>query len=125
MENPSTIAFFIFYLFMSSPTCIVNGIDSNGAKKLFWTLSLRRPKQAIIQDALGGPNTTVWKVARADIKSNLGTQFGQVSILNDLITAEPDRNLKPLGRAQGLITSADLRESSLAMNLNFVFTRGE
>ncbi|KAL0463656.1 UNVERIFIED_CONTAM: Dirigent protein 1 [Sesamum latifolium] len=99
------------------------------AEKWFRNLSQRREKVAklrfYIQDVLGGPNATIWEVARSDITSLSHTTFGQIRVLDDLITAEPDRNSEKLGRAQGLITSADLRESALAMNLNFVFTAGK
>lgn len=78
-----------------------------------------------LQDALGGPNATVTEVARSDVTAASATSFGQVRILDDLITAEPDRNSKKLGRAQGMITFTGLDESALTMNLNFYFTSGE
>ncbi|KAK4476376.1 hypothetical protein RD792_015526 [Penstemon davidsonii] len=79
-----------------------------------------------LQDALGGgSNDTVWEVARAQITPNSTTSFGQVRVLDDLITAQPDRNSEKLGRAQGMITSSGLDESALTMNLNFYFTSGE
>ncbi|KAL3815084.1 hypothetical protein ACJIZ3_016352 [Penstemon smallii] len=79
-----------------------------------------------LQDALGvGSNETVWEVARAQITPNSITSFGQVRVLDDLITAQPDRNSEKLGRAQGVITFSDLDESALTMNLNFYFTSGE
>ncbi|KAL0396843.1 UNVERIFIED_CONTAM: Dirigent protein 11 [Sesamum calycinum] len=99
------------------------------AENWFRNLSQRRERVAklrfYIQDVLGGPNATIWEVARSEITSVSHTTFGQIRVLDDLITAEPDRNSEKLGRAQGLITSADLRESALAMNLNFVFTAGK
>ncbi|KAI3467156.1 hypothetical protein Pfo_023819 [Paulownia fortunei] len=103
--------------------------EAKEAEKWFQNLSQLKEKVAklhfYVQDALGGPNATIWEVARAEITSVSPTMFGQVRVLDDLITAEPDRNSEKLGRAQGLITSADLRESGLAMNINFVFTAGE
>lgn len=99
------------------------------ADNWFRNMSARKEKAArlrfYIQDALGEPNATVWEVARAEITSSSRTGFGQVRVLDDLITAEADRNSKKLGRAQGLITFADLDIPALAMNLNFVFTSGE
>ncbi|KAG8391252.1 hypothetical protein BUALT_Bualt01G0168800 [Buddleja alternifolia] len=77
-----------------------------------------------VQDALGGPNATVWEVARSEITSTKTTSFGQVRVLDDVITAEPDRNSDKLGRAQGVITFAGLEESALTMSLNFYFTSG-
>ncbi|KAK4437664.1 Dirigent protein 23 [Sesamum alatum] len=78
-----------------------------------------------IQDALGGPNATVWEVARSEITSESPSSFGQILVVDDLITATPDPNSMALGRAQGLITSADLQVLALNMNLNFYFTQGE
>ncbi|KAL8518331.1 hypothetical protein ACS0TY_009631 [Phlomoides rotata] len=125
---------FLKFLIISSLMCIANAqsISREAAKDAdnwFRNRSYRREKTArlrfYIQDALGEPNATVWEVARAEITSSSPFGFGQVRVLDDLITAEPDRNSKKLGRAQGLITFAGLDESALAMNLNFVFTAGE
>ncbi|CAA2958129.1 Hypothetical predicted protein [Olea europaea subsp. europaea] len=77
-----------------------------------------------VQDELSGANATVYDVARSNITSTSPTSFGQVRVVDDLVTAEPDRNSKRVGRAQGLITSSDLQESALTMHLNFVFTSG-
>lgn len=78
-----------------------------------------------VQDLLSGENETVYEVARASITSNSNTDFGQIRVLDDLMTAEPDRNSEKVGRAQGLITSSDLEISALTMNLNFYFTSGK
>ncbi|KAI3445022.1 hypothetical protein Pfo_001687 [Paulownia fortunei] len=78
-----------------------------------------------IQDALGGSNATVWEVARSQITSTSATSFGQVRVLDDLITAEPDPNSEKLGRAQGVITLSGLEESALTMSLNLCFTSGK
>ncbi|CAA2958131.1 Hypothetical predicted protein [Olea europaea subsp. europaea] len=77
-----------------------------------------------VQDELGGENPTVLEVARSNITSTSTTSFGQVRVLDDLVTAGPDRTSEKVGRAQGLITFSDLQESALTMNLNFVFTSG-
>ncbi|KAL2477087.1 Dirigent protein 21 [Forsythia ovata] len=78
-----------------------------------------------VQDELSGPNKTVWEVSRSNITSISPTSFGQVRVLDDLLTAGPEKNSTKLGRAQGLITFADLNESALAMNINFVFSTGK
>ncbi|KAK6120793.1 hypothetical protein DH2020_045469 [Rehmannia glutinosa] len=78
-----------------------------------------------LQDALGGSSATVWEVARSAITASSTVSFGQVRVLDDLITAEPDRNSEKLGRAQGMITFSGLEESALTMSLNFYFTSGE
>ncbi|KAL6529256.1 hypothetical protein OROGR_014879 [Orobanche gracilis] len=77
-----------------------------------------------VQDALSGPKATVWEVARASITSKSSTTFGQVSVVDDLLTVSPDPNSEEMGRVQGLITSADMKVSGIAMNLNFIFTSG-
>ncbi|GFP84853.1 dirigent protein 1 [Phtheirospermum japonicum] len=78
-----------------------------------------------LQDALGGPSATVYEVARSDITATSAASFGQVRVLDDLITARPDRDSQHLGRAQGMITFTGLDESALTMSLNFYFTAGE
>ncbi|KAK4437663.1 Dirigent protein 21 [Sesamum alatum] len=96
-----------------------------------WFQNICRGKEKVaklhfyVQDLLSGENTTVYEVARASITSNSPTAFAQVRVLDDLLTAEPDINSEVVGRVQGLITSADLETSALAMNLNFVFTSGQ
>ncbi|XP_057811343.1 dirigent protein 22-like [Salvia miltiorrhiza] len=98
------------------------------AEKWFRNVSQRKEKfvklRLYIQDALGGPNATIWEVARAEVTAASPTSFGQVRVFDDLVTAEPDRNSAKLGRAQGLITSAGFHESAFAMNLNLVFMAG-
>ncbi|KAL0334608.1 UNVERIFIED_CONTAM: Dirigent protein 11 [Sesamum radiatum] len=77
-----------------------------------------------VQDRLKGDNQTVHEVARANITSNSATSFGSVRVLDNPMTAGPDINSEPVGRFQGLVTSADLQILSFAMNINFVFTSG-
>ncbi|XP_051146237.1 dirigent protein 22-like [Andrographis paniculata] len=78
-----------------------------------------------VQDALGGPNATVWEVATAEITGNSSTQFGQIRVLDDKLTSSPKRNSTEVGRIQGLITSSGFGEYALTMNLNVWFTAGE
>ncbi|KAL0342731.1 UNVERIFIED_CONTAM: Dirigent protein 21 [Sesamum calycinum] len=56
-----------------------------------------------IQDFIGGRNETVYEVARASITSTSPTSFGLVQVLDDVMTAGPDMNSKPLGRFQGVL----------------------
>ncbi|KAL2460038.1 Dirigent protein 23 [Abeliophyllum distichum] len=79
--------------------------------------------QIFIQDELGGKNKTVWEVARSSITANSPTLFGQVRVLDDLITAGPSRTSEKIGRAQGLITSADLKEPALGNELELYIYR--
>ncbi|KAL2460040.1 Dirigent protein 21 [Abeliophyllum distichum] len=96
-----------------------------------WFRNVCRGKEKIVkihfyvQDVLSGPNKTVWEVSRSNITSISPTSFGQVRVLDDLITAGPEKNSTELGRLQGLITFADLKESALAMNINVVFSKGK
>ncbi|KAK4493323.1 hypothetical protein RD792_017789 [Penstemon davidsonii] len=114
-----------FFLAFSSTCAIAKG--HNGEKS--WREAFCQGKETTtklhfyLQDVLGGPNATVWEVAKSPI-SNSATSFGQIRVLDDLITQTPKPNSKKLGRAQGLITFADLDVSALNMNLNFVFTAG-
>ncbi|KAL0383965.1 UNVERIFIED_CONTAM: Dirigent protein 4 [Sesamum radiatum] len=77
-----------------------------------------------VQDLLAGENKTVFVVANASITADSPSDFGQVRVLDDLVTVGPDYYSTPIARAQGLITYADLNVAALAMNMNFVFTSG-
>ncbi|KAL6538888.1 hypothetical protein OROMI_025214 [Orobanche minor] len=95
------------------------------SRKIYLSNQIRPSKvHFYVQDALSGPNATVWEVARTSITWNSSTSFGQVSVVDDLITVSPDPNSEEMGRAQGLITSADMKVMGIAMNLNFMFTGG-
>ncbi|XP_073127201.1 dirigent protein 22-like [Henckelia pumila] len=77
-----------------------------------------------LQDVQAGINETVFEVARASISANSPSNFGLVRVLDDLVTAGPEKDSEKLGRAQGTITYIDLETSALGMNLNIVFTAG-
>lgn len=129
MDKVSTILILFSLLFLSSTNATSRIQAKDSAEEWFKKLSQKKEKLAklhfYIQDRLGEPNATVWEVASNELTSRSPTSFGQVRVLDDLLTVEPDRNSQKLGRAQGLITFSDLYESALAMNLNFVFTAGE
>ncbi|CAI9764340.1 unnamed protein product [Fraxinus pennsylvanica] len=76
-----------------------------------------------LQDVNGGSNPTVLKVIEAS--ANSATSFGQISMLDDLVTEGPEPDSKKVGRAQGTIGFADLNDTALKMVLNFAFTEGE
>ncbi|KAL3631305.1 hypothetical protein CASFOL_024289 [Castilleja foliolosa] len=121
--------FLILFSFFISATNAISNKQPNEAEK--WVKKyISQPKEKVarlhfyLQDNLSGPDATLWEVARSKITSNSSSGFGQVTVLDDLITAGPDRNSKKLGRAQGIIISSDLQELSLAMNINIVFTAG-
>ncbi|KAK4424061.1 Dirigent protein 21 [Sesamum alatum] len=78
-----------------------------------------------VQDLVGGPNPTVWKVAQSNLSDVLPSGFGVVSVLDNLVTSGPEIDSKEVGRIQGLIGLADFHEKALVMLLNLVFTEGE
>lgn len=96
-----------------------------------WFGNLANAKQKVarirfyVQDVIAGGNATVWEVARANITHTSPSTFGQVVVMDDLITATPDPNSMKLGRGQGILTSMDLQVPALGMNINYFFTAGE
>lgn len=72
-------------------------------------------------DKVTGKNVTVVQVASAPSTNSSPTQFGRVSVIDDLLTQEPEPTSKLLGRAQGLYVSAGQEEAHLLMALTFVF----
>ncbi|XP_011092999.1 dirigent protein 1-like [Sesamum indicum] len=78
-----------------------------------------------LQDLVGGENKTVWRVAQCNLTDVLPSEFGTVSVLDNLVTTGPEIDSQEVGRMQGLIGLADLHEMALAMLLNIVFTEGE
>ncbi|KAL6538887.1 hypothetical protein OROMI_025213 [Orobanche minor] len=113
------------FLILSSLLIAATNVTSRKIYLSSQSNQIRPPKvHFYVQDALSGPNATVWEVARTSITWNSSTSFGQVSVLDDLITVSPDPNSEEMGRAQGLITSADMKVMGIAMNLNFMFTGG-
>ncbi|KAL1554421.1 dirigent protein 11-like [Salvia divinorum] len=79
-----------------------------------------------VQDLrIGHVNATVSEVATASVTADSPYDFGSVHVLDDLVTAGPEFNSRPVGRVQGLTTNADLSTYGIAMNLNFYFTAGK
>lgn len=76
-------------------------------------------------DIRSGAGKAVYEVAKSSITLTSATSFGQVLVVDEKLTSDPYDNLKQIGRLQGLMTSADLTTSGLAINLNFYFTEGE
>ncbi|KZV47249.1 dirigent protein 22-like [Dorcoceras hygrometricum] len=102
-----------------------SNIEEERLKKLINAKEKTAIIHCYVQDALGGPKATVWEVARSVQTVNSPTTFGQVRVVDDLLTAGADRDSEKLGRTQGLITSSDLSEPALTMNLNFYFNAGQ
>ncbi|KAH6812527.1 hypothetical protein C2S51_026289 [Perilla frutescens var. frutescens] len=78
-----------------------------------------------LHDVFGGDKPTVWRVAQCNLSDVLPSGFGKLVVLDNLVTAEPDVNSAVVGRLQGTVGFADLREKALVMLLNLVFTGGE
>ncbi|KAK6159792.1 hypothetical protein DH2020_003173 [Rehmannia glutinosa] len=111
------------------PRAYVTAHSPEPKEAWFRNLCLGKEKVArlrfYVQDAMGGPNATVWEVARSNITSTSPSSFGIVKVIDDVITAGPNPNSMKLGRAQGLVTNSELQELALAMNINFYFNAGE
>lgn len=78
-----------------------------------------------LQDIIGGDKPTVWSVAQCNLTDKLPSKFGKVIVLDNLVTSGGDINSGEMGRMQGTVGMADLREKALVMVLNLVFTKGE
>lgn len=77
------------------------------------------------QDVLSGENPTVWNVAEAQVTASSPTSFGQIKMVDDLLTSGPEADSTFIGRAQGTIGNADLHDTAIQMGLNIVFTEGK
>ncbi|PON36253.1 Disease resistance response protein [Trema orientale] len=75
-------------------------------------------------DIVSGPKPTAVKVAEAKTTNSSSTGFGFVVVIDDPLTEGPERNSKPVGRAQGIYSSASQSDVGLLMVLNYVFTEG-
>ncbi|XP_073128396.1 dirigent protein 22-like [Henckelia pumila] len=128
--NMVVILIMLSMLMVSIPNSYARKQGPNGELEWFQNIC-RGDKEKVgkvlffVQDVLCGENPTVYEVARASITSNSPTTFGQVRVLDDLVTLGPEKDSEELGRAQGTITFADLETSALSMYLNFVFTSGQ
>ncbi|XP_057769281.1 dirigent protein 21-like [Salvia miltiorrhiza] len=79
-----------------------------------------------VQDLrIGHASATVCEVAAGSLTAESPFGFGSVHVLDDLVTAGPEIDSRPVGRVQGLTTNADLSTYGVAMNLNFYLTAGK
>ncbi|XP_052485866.1 dirigent protein 22 isoform X2 [Gossypium raimondii] len=76
---------------------------------------------------LFGKNITGIRVVDGKPSTNRSSQFmfGDVYVIDDPLTIEPDINSKTVGKAQGTYTVASQGELSLLMVTNFAFTEGK
>ncbi|XP_028785647.1 dirigent protein 23-like [Neltuma alba] len=75
-----------------------------------------------LQDVSIGPNATVAPVAGVKGKEWSYNTFGTIYAVDDLVTAGPNRNSAPVGRAQGLLATGALDGSNVNIFLSIVFT---
>ncbi|XP_047942652.1 dirigent protein 21-like [Salvia hispanica] len=73
---------------------------------------------------LRGNETSVLVVAQAPTTNTYRTRFGEVQVVDIRLTEGPNLSSRTLGRAQGLFTYADVRETGLLMVYNYFFTEG-
>ena len=78
-----------------------------------------------LHDVLGADSATDWTVAQCKLTNVLPLSFGKVLVLDNLVTSEPELDSGEVGRMQGTVAMADLRETALVMLINLVFTKGE
>ncbi|MBA0631006.1 hypothetical protein Godav_003045 [Gossypium davidsonii] len=95
------------------------------------SLGLKREKLThlhfYLHDVLSGKNVTGIRVVDGKPSTNRSSQFifGDVYVIDDPLTIEPDINSKTVGKAQGTYTVASQGELSLLMVTNFAFTEGK
>ncbi|KAI4367220.1 hypothetical protein MLD38_022983 [Melastoma candidum] len=72
-----------------------------------------------------GNKETSYRIANASITNQSPTGFGFLNMMDNLLTESPDPNSNLIGRAQGMIGSADLNMIGVYNNFNVYFTSGE
>ncbi|KQJ92028.1 dirigent protein 21 [Brachypodium distachyon] len=76
-------------------------------------------------EVVSGRHPTAVTVARAPTTKASKTFFGEVFVMDDILTTAADDTGKPVGRAQGTYCSASRDSFTLLMDVTFVFTAGE
>nr|XP_043611914.1 dirigent protein 21-like [Erigeron canadensis] len=72
-------------------------------------------------DVISGKPPSVVKVAEAATSNTSNTGFGTTVMTDDPLTVGPELTSKIVGRAQGIVASADLNEPGYLFVLNYVF----
>ncbi|KAL0422886.1 UNVERIFIED_CONTAM: Dirigent protein 18 [Sesamum latifolium] len=120
---------FLILLMVISSLSVATYATKTGKEAWFQVISKHGNEKAAklhfyFQDLIGGENKTVYEVVRGSITSNSLFSFGSILVIDNLITAEADMKSEPIGRFQGVATSADLKTTAVALNANFYFTSG-
>ncbi|KAL6545945.1 hypothetical protein OROGR_009819 [Orobanche gracilis] len=117
--------FIIFILF-----CIAIMAQANGFADQDWFQSILNRKEKVtqlqvyVQDNFNGPVPTVLFVAPANTSSTSPTLFGRSAVLDDPVRTGPNINAEIIGRAQGFFAHASLKEASIHMTFDLIFTGG-
>lgn len=119
----------LFTLLIATQINVSAKIGDEGDEQLLDYICLKSEKLTRIhfyaRDTAGGPNSTVHEVARAAISTDDLFSFGKVQVFDGVMTVGTDRNSKKLGKVQGILTSADMNTTAMAMSFNVVFTSGK
>lgn len=81
-----------------------------------------------MHDKISNPNATAVRVAEGPQTSwGPGINFGDIYVVDDLLTTGPSRSSPLVGRAQGFyaMASQDPADVALMLTVNLVFTEGE
>ncbi|KAG4205662.1 hypothetical protein ERO13_A04G116700v2 [Gossypium hirsutum] len=125
---------FIFFLILFFINVIANrwsDYEVFGKYISISSLGLKRERLSHLHfyfhDVVSGKNATTIRVTVEAPLTNRSSPFifGDVYVVDDPLTIEPDINSKMVGKAQGSYVVASQGELSLLMVLNFAFTEGK
>ncbi|XP_057983197.1 dirigent protein 22-like [Malania oleifera] len=121
--NPTIVLFLtLFFFFISTQFAA-------GAGQPRHHLHVRREKLShfhfYFHDIVSGNHPTVVRVVAAPATNGSATGFGMVTMMDDPLTAGPERGSRLVGRAQGMYASAAQAEVGLLMVVNYVFEEGK
>ncbi|KAJ0027863.1 hypothetical protein Pint_36365 [Pistacia integerrima] len=112
-------------------TTLTSAKSNNNFSKTLSPKSLGLKKQKLshlhfyFHDIVGGKNPTAVRVAQAAMTNKSPTLFGVLVMMDDPLTMQPEPSSTPVGRAQGIYSSASQSETALLMVMNFAFTHGK
>uniref|UniRef100_A0A7N0UNC4 Dirigent protein n=1 Tax=Kalanchoe fedtschenkoi TaxID=63787 RepID=A0A7N0UNC4_KALFE len=118
-----TTATFIFLLLLLASTHASNEVENN--EPMLTDMGMGRQKltrfRVYWHDTVSGSNPTSIQIVPPPLKSG----FGQVRMIDNLLTTGPELSSKTVGRAQGFYALASLGDISLFMSMNFEFVGGK
>ncbi|XP_044460521.1 dirigent protein 22-like [Mangifera indica] len=118
----------LLMIFLSSS---LTSAKSDNFSKILSPKSLGLKKQKLshlhfyFHDIVSGKNPTAVRVAEGAMTNKSATLFGVVAMIDDPLTMQPEPSSTPVGRAQGIYSSASQSETALLMVMNFAFTHGK